>query len=107
MHEVFNRQFPPIHTGVHSKLRAAARLMTSDNGVSIGWRPTYSPLEGDAVFLSMSEKVTTHIGIVFYSRRKRNIIHALKGVGVVTHDDRRLKTMGLRIKGFWTYASLF
>jgi hypothetical protein len=97
--EVFGRDVPFLGVGGP---RVAARLMRGDYPMSIGWGPTDSPRDGDAVFLSQSKKINTHIGVACIIRGRLMVVHALKDLGVIVSDAHGLRANGLAVKGYWS-----
>lgn len=102
--EQFGREIPFVNTNAHNFVLLAARIMNSADKELFGYRPTQTPKEGDAVFLSGNGRTSHHIGMVIFPG-KMMVLHALEKVGVVASDVVTLKMNGLRIKGFWTYEN--
>lgn len=101
----FGVDVPVVSAGHDRSFQIASKLLTDQHTRECGWLPTAAPKEGDAVYMSKSRKFNTHIGIVFFSKGKLFIIHALRGIGVVASDEQGLKINGLYQKGYWTHAN--
>lgn len=103
--EQFGLELPAINLPPDHMTRRAARIMNTGTDDLFGYRPTDTPAEGDAVFLSGNGRTSHHIGMVIFSGRRMMVLHALDGIGVVASDRPGLRANGLTIKGFWTHEN--
>ena len=79
----YGREILPLHLGNGSDaslVHGAMRAMAGDIAGRLGWAPTETPVDGDAVF--MGQKLRPHhIGTVVDVQGRPLVLHALKGCG--------------------------
>ena len=93
--ERYGREVPALPSP--ASWGAVARAMP-EWAAQLGWRPTETPRDGDAVFLSRM-KDPTHVGI--WIADLKSVLHCAVG-GSVLHDARHLAMAQWRVRGYFT-----
>lgn len=107
--EVFGRAIDGERVSSFTSGLSAARVMGAifaDQRCAgeFGFVKTSEPKDGDAVFLSQ-RKFPHHIGTVAFIGKKRFVVHALEGTGMIRSSRIDLNHNGWKSMGYWTWKS--
>lgn len=94
--EQFHRDVVSVAVDAASPLASRRALRDGDKGQ---WRPTETPIEGDAVMMARGTS-PCHVGIYLAGG---SILHSVEGAGVICTPAGGLLRVGYRAVGFYSW----